>query len=130
VHVLVVDDEPEVLNLLVPHLRRQGYTVSEAEDGDEALHHILTERPNVVLLDVMMPLLDGWEVSRYVRERPELDDVRIVMSSGIGERLNAATAPIYGADAHIDKPFSLDLVDRTIAALVERIEAGEFGRVD
>ncbi|MFO0723303.1 MAG: response regulator [Myxococcota bacterium] len=126
VHLLVVDDEPEVLNLLVPFLRKKGYTVSEAEDGDQALEKILTDRPNVVLLDVMMPGLNGWEISQYVRDRPELDPVRIIMATGIGEEMNAATAPLYGADAYIDKPFRLEDVEKAVKDIVHRIETGAF----
>ncbi len=126
VHLLVVDDEPEVLNLLVPFLRKKGYTVSEAEDGDQALEKILTDRPNVVLLDVMMPGLNGWEISQYVRDRPELDPVRIIMATGIGEEMNAATAPLYGADAYIDKPFRLEDVEKIVKDIVHRIESGAF----
>jgi CheY-like chemotaxis protein len=124
VRLLVVDDEPEVLNLLVPFLKKRGYTVSEAEDGDQALEKILTERPNIVLLDVMMPGLNGWEISQYVRDRPELDPVRIIMATGIGEEMNAATAPLYGADAYIDKPFRLEDVERTVQDVIQRIESG------
>ena len=126
VHLLVVDDEPEVLNLLVPYLKKRGYTVSEAEDGDQALEKILTDRPNVVLLDVMMPGLTGWEISQYVRDREELDGVRIVMATGIGEEMNAATAPLYGADAYIDKPFRLEDVERTVQDVIHRIESGQL----
>lgn len=126
VHLLVVDDEPEVLNLLVPYLKKRGYTVSEAEDGDQALEKILTDRPNVVLLDVMMPGLNGWEISQYVRDRPELDPVRIIMATGIGEEMNAATAPLYGADAYIDKPFRLEDVERTVKDVIQRIETGQL----
>jgi DNA-binding response OmpR family regulator len=126
VRVLVVDDETEVLNLLVPFHRKQGYTVSEAQDGDQALEKILTERPNIVVLDVMMPGLSGWEISRYVRERSELDPVRIIMATGIGKDTNAATSPLYGADAYIDKPFRLDALHRTVKDVIARIEAGHF----
>jgi two-component system, OmpR family, response regulator RpaB len=126
VHVLVVDDEPEVLNLLVPFLKKQGYTVSEAQDGDQALEKILTERPNIVVLDVMMPGLSGWEISRYVRERSELDPVRIIMATGIGKETNAATSPLYGADAYIDKPFRLDALHRTVKEVIARIESGNY----
>jgi CheY-like chemotaxis protein len=124
VRLLVVDDEPEVLNLLVPFLKKQGYTVSEAQDGDQALEKILTERPNIVVLDVMMPGLSGWEISRYVRERSELDPVRIIMATGIGKDTNAATSPLYGADAYIDKPFRLDALHRTVRDVIQRIETG------
>ncbi|MBK8012409.1 MAG: response regulator [Deltaproteobacteria bacterium] len=117
--VLVVDDEPEILNLLVPYIRKLGYAVSEAQDGDHALEKILTERPNVVILDVMMPGLSGWEISRYVRERAELDPVRIIMVTGIGPEANAATSPLYGADAYIDKPFRLETVRKTLESVIQ-----------
>lgn len=126
VRILVVDDEPEVLELLVPFLRGKGYTVSEAQDGDQALEKILTERPNIVVLDVMMPGLSGWEISRYVRERAELDPVRIIMATGIGKETNAATSPLYGADAYLDKPFRLDALDRTVIEVIKRIESTAF----
>ncbi len=123
VRVLVVDDESEILGLLVPFLRSKGYAVSEAQDGDQALEKILTERPNIVVLDVMMPGLNGWEISRYVRARSELDSVRIIMATGIGKETNAATSPLYGADAYIDKPFQLKKVETTVADLVRRMES-------
>jgi CheY-like chemotaxis protein len=126
VRILVVDDEPEVLDLLVPFLRQKGYTVSEACDGDQALEKILTERPNIVVLDVMMPGLSGWEISRYVRERQELDPVRIIMATGIGKETNEATSPLYGADAYLDKPFRLDALQKTVSEVIDRIEAGQY----
>lgn len=124
VRILVADDEPEVLELLVPFLRTKGYTVGEAQDGDQALEKILTERPHIVVLDVMMPGLNGWEISRYVRERSELDPVRIIMATGIGAETNAATSPLYGADAYLDKPFRLEALERTIREVIRKIEAG------
>jgi CheY-like chemotaxis protein len=123
VHILVVDDEEEVLELLVPFLRKKGYSVTQAHDGDQALEKILTERPHIVVLDVMMPgSLSGWEIARYVRERAELDPVRIIMATGIGKETNAATSPLYGADAYLDKPFALDELERTVAEVIRRIE--------
>lgn len=127
VRVLVVDDEPEILELAVPVLKSHGYVVFEAESGDEAIEAILVEQPHVVVLDVMMPGMSGWEVCRYVRARPELDGVRIIMATGIGEEINSATSPLYGADAFLDKPFRLDDLAREVSDLVARIEAGEVG---
>ena len=127
VRILVVDDEPDVLALLVPFLRSQGYTVTEAENGDEALEKILTERPHIVVLDVMMPGLSGWEIARYVRERSELDPVRIIMATGIGKDTNAATSPLYGADAYLDKPFRLDALEATVKDVIGHIESGQYG---
>ncbi|CAN0554145.1 unnamed protein product, partial [Laminaria digitata] len=64
--------------------------------------------------------------SRYVRERPELDPVRIIMATGIGHETNAATSPLYGADAYLDKPFRLDVLERTVEGVIVRIEQGAY----
>lgn len=122
--VLVVDDEPEILELVVPVLRNQGYTVLEAEDGDQAIEIIEDKRPQVVVLDVMMPGMSGWEVCRYVRSRFELEDVRIIMATGIGPETNSATSPLYGADDAIDKPFRLEALVKKVNLLVDRIVSG------
>ena len=79
----------------------------EAADGEEGLAKILTQKPDLILLDVMMPRLTGWEVAKYLRERPEYDDMGIIMVTAIGETVNDMTSPLYGADEHIDKPFKL-----------------------
>lgn len=120
IKVLVVDDEPEILELVAPALRDEGYLVYEAENGDEAIDVIRELRPVVVVLDVMMPGLSGWEVCRMVRLDPELEDVRIIMATGIGDVTNAATSPLYGADDALDKPFRLDVLVQKVGALAER----------
>ena len=125
VRVLVVDDEPEILQLVVPLLRNEGYTLFEAEDGDEAIELILVERPHVVVLDVMMPGMSGWEVCRYVRSRPELNDIKIIMATGIGEETNAATSPLYGADDSLDKPFRLEVLAQKVAKLASQLGADD-----
>ena len=119
VRVLVVDDEPEILELVVPVLRDRGYEVLEADNGDDAIEVIASERPTVVVLDVMMPGMSGWEVCRMVRSNPDLEEVRIIMATGIGEATNAATSPLYGADDALDKPFRLDTLVQKVDALVQ-----------
>jgi len=94
--------------------------------ASSAREKILTERPNIVVLDVMMPGRSGWEISRYVRERDELNPVRIIMATGIGKDTNAATSPLYGADAYLDKPFRLDLLEDTVKEVIQKIERGAF----
>ncbi len=126
VHVLVVDDEPDVHDIVVPFLKSQGYTVSSAMDGDQAYEMIHELMPDIVLLDVMMPGRYGWEVARDVRNNPALNSVRIIMATGIGEEANAATSPLYGADAHLNKPFKLRELSPAVRGVIDRIEAGEF----
>ena len=126
VRVLVVDDEHEIVTVVTQVLSQKGYSVFEATDGDEAIERILVHRPHVVILDVMMPGLSGWEVCRYVRQQPDLDGVRIIMATGIGEETNAATSPLYGADDELDKPFRLEVLAEKVEALVARLESGEL----
>ncbi|MGE0786460.1 MAG: two-component system response regulator [Sandaracinaceae bacterium] len=117
--VLVADDDVEILGLVTRHLRTyDGVRILEASDGEEALKIARRERPNLVILDVMMPGMTGWEVCRAIREDETLGATRVVMLTGIGERLNEMTSPLYGADEYLDKPFEFgDLDDRIHAAV-------------
>src|SRR5256885_15036052 len=116
--ILVVDDDPEIVAMLSARLNKRGYKVSTAVDGNAALEVAKRELPDVVLLDVMMPGKSGWEVARALKQDPVTEHVKIVMVSAIGEKTNALTAPIYGADAHIDKPFEFEKLERVISDLV------------
>jgi CheY-like chemotaxis protein len=126
--VLVADDEPSTLAMVSSHLRSKGYSVLEASDGDQAWELAHEHLPHLVVLDVMMPGMSGWEVCRKIREAVSLAHTGVVMLTGIGENLNEMTSPLYGADAHVDKPFEFSNLDRKIAATLERRKAGEVGR--
>ncbi len=106
--VLCADDDFEILKLVVMHVKSLGATVLQASDGEEALRIARKETPNLVVLDVMMPGMSGWEVCRALREDPALNNTGILMLTGIGERLNEMTSPLYGADDFLDKPFELE----------------------
>ncbi|MFW6087561.1 MAG: response regulator [Myxococcota bacterium] len=114
IKILVADDDLEILGLVARHLQRSEATVLQASDGDEALKMARKERPDVIVLDVMMPGMSGWEVCRAVREDDQLERVGVLMLTGIGERLNEMTSPLYGADEFLDKPFELGDLDRKI----------------
>ncbi len=116
--ILIADDDADIRAILQAHLGERECELLEARNGEEALEAILVERPDLVLLDVMMPELNGWEICKYVREKQEFEDVRIVMLTAIGQRVNALTSPLYGADAYLDKPFELDDLDRKIAEVL------------
>ena len=116
--LLVVDDDPEIVNMLALRLGKRGYKVSTANDGTAALELARREKPDLVLLDVMMPGKSGWEVARALKQDPETEHVKIVMLTAIGEKTNEITAPIYGADAHVDKPFEFDKLERVIGDLL------------
>lgn len=119
--VLCADDDLEILNLVTRHMRALGAAVLEASDGEDALRVARAERPDLIILDVMMPGMSGWEVCRAVREDARFATVGVLMLTGIGERLNEMTSPLYGADDYLDKPFDLaDLEDKLRDVLAKR----------
>jgi DNA-binding response OmpR family regulator len=107
--VLIADDDLEILRILRKRLS-QHFEIVEAHNGEEALRLAESHHPDCVVLDVMMPELNGWEVARALRKQPEFDGTGILMLTAIGESLNEMTSPLYGADDQIDKPFDLDEV--------------------
>jgi DNA-binding response OmpR family regulator len=118
--ILVVDDDPEIVSMLETRLTKRGYKVSTAPDGHKALELARKERPDLVLLDVMMPGKSGWEVAKSLKSDPATEDIKIVMVTAIGERMNAMTSPIAGADAHIDKPFEFEKLEGVIKSLIKK----------
>lgn len=106
--------------MLSTRLNARGYKVSTAADGNQALELAKRERPEIVLLDVMMPGKSGWEVARALKQDPDTQGIKIVMVTAIGAQVNEITSPLYGADAHIDKPFEFEKLERVIAQLVSK----------
>jgi two-component system response regulator MprA len=122
-HVLVVDDEPAVRDSLARSLRFEGYEVSLATDGDQALNQISENRPDVVILDVLMPRLDGLATCRRLRARG--DDVPVLMLTardGIADRVVGLDA---GADDYLVKPFALEELLARLRALLRRSTADD-----
>jgi DNA-binding response OmpR family regulator len=117
--ILVADDDPQILTMLGIRLSKKGYEILEASDGLQTLKLARQHRPDLVLLDVMMPGKNGWEVAKELRSDEELRNVGIVMLTAIGEKVNELTSPLYGADAFIDKPFDFTDLEAKIKAVLE-----------
>ena len=118
--ILIADDEPSIVTALEFLLRRSGYEVAVARDGDDALRLAESMHPDLVLLDIMMPVKSGYEICRRLRERPESRDVKIVMLSAKGRDAEVAKGLALGADLYVTKPFSTrDLMNRIKALLEE-----------
>ena len=116
--VLIVDDEPNIVAALEYLLQRSGYEVRTASNGEDALRRVESFGPDLVLLDVMMPLKSGYEVCQRIRERADWNRIKIVMLSARGREAEVSKGLSLGADLYITKPFSnADLVAR-IAELV------------
>ena len=115
--VLIADDEPNILISLEFLMKREGYRVSVARDGDEALAAIVRERPDLVLLDVMMPGKTGFDVCAAVRADESLAATKIVLLTAKGRDTDVAKGTALGADAYVTKPFST----RDLAARVREL---------
>lgn len=116
--VLVVDDDPEIVAMLSTRLEARGYQILTASDGKEALAEAKRRRPALIILDVMMPGKSGWEVARALKQDPVTDAIKVIMLTAIGEQVNEMTSPLYGADAHFDKPFDFVALESKIAELL------------
>lgn len=117
--IVYVDDDLELARMVeTALLEGNAWDVMTANDGEAGLEMILVEQPDLIILDVMMPGLTGWEISKYIRTKPDWNDTPILMLTGIGERMNALTAPLYGATAHLDKPFDVEELLETVRQLL------------
>jgi two-component system phosphate regulon response regulator PhoB len=118
--ILVVEDEVPLLTLLRYNLEKQGFRVEEAVDGNEALARVAEGRPDVVLLDWMLPTLSGIEVCRQLRRRPATRDLPIIMVTARTEDQDAVRALDIGADDYVAKPFAMDALLARIRAVLRR----------
>lgn len=118
--ILVVEDEAPLLTLLRYNLEKQGFRVEEAADGQEALLRVAETKPDLILLDWMLPSLSGIEVCRQIRRRPATRDLPIIMVTARTEDQDAVRALDIGADDYIAKPFAMDALLARIRALLRR----------
>jgi DNA-binding response OmpR family regulator len=104
--VLIADDEPNIVTSLEFLMAKSGYEVMVARNGEEALALVESFKPDLVLLDVMMPRHSGYDVCQKMRERPEWGHIKIVMLSAKGREAEVSKGLSIGADAYVTKPFS------------------------
>jgi DNA-binding response OmpR family regulator len=111
--ILIADDEPNIVISLEFLMQRNGYDVKTAGDGEAALRLVTEFRPDLILLDIMLPLKSGYEVCQKIRENPDVSAMKIVMITAKGRDIEVAKGLALGADAYITKPFSTqDLLDQ------------------
>lgn len=109
--ILIVDDEPNIVISLEFLMKREGFEAEIAADGEAALDALARNRPDLVVLDVMLPKMNGFEVCRQIRANPDSRDVKILMLTAKGRETEVARGLGLGADAYVTKPFSTkDLV--------------------
>lgn len=123
--ILIADDDPNILRALTFLMQREGHDVRTASDGQSALAAIAETRPDLLLLDLMMPRGNGYEVCRALRSSPDYNDVRIIMLTARGQESDQRSGLILGADAYVTKPFAINDVVDCVSAVLARPRAAE-----
>jgi two-component system response regulator VicR len=121
--ILVVDDNHDNANIIRDYLAARGYPISVAYNGDEAMDLFDKVQPSIVLLDVMMPGRDGWQVCREMKQHPTLGKrLRVIMVTALDDWNNKRQALQTGADDYVEKPFDLSRLAETVERHIARLE--------
>lgn len=116
--ILLVDDEPNIVLSLEFLMKRAGYAVRTATDGDAALVAITEDRPDLILLDVNMPKRDGFEICQLIRSNPGWKDIPIIMLTAKGRDVEREKGLAMGADDYVTKPFATQEVVKKVEAIL------------
>lgn len=116
--ILIVDDEPNIVIAIEFLMTREGHITRTAYNGAEALQAVADFRPELLILDVMMPGIDGFEVARQIRKNPDLDAVKIVFLTAKGTQRDKAAGYASGAEYYLVKPFDNDELVQTITEII------------
>lgn len=132
--ILIVDDEADIRDTLQYSLRREGYDVAAAQSGEQALELLRRTRPDVVLLDLMLPGMDGLDVCRRIKGSPDFAQIPVIMLTARSEDADIVTGLELGADDYITKPFSPRVVSARVKAMLRRRDSAaapvqDFGRL-
>ncbi|NLT19611.1 MAG: response regulator transcription factor [Syntrophomonadaceae bacterium] len=127
--ILVVDDEDYIVELVRFNLEKEGYLVVSASNGEEALNSVANEKPDLILLDIMLPNIDGLEVCRTLKQNPEFNTIPIIMLTAKGDEIDTVLGLEMGADDYIKKPFSPREVIARVKARLRALKVLEAEKV-
>jgi two-component system, OmpR family, alkaline phosphatase synthesis response regulator PhoP len=123
--ILIADDEPDILEILEYNLSEEGYEVIKAKDGDEALIFAKQQKPDLIILDVMMPRKTGMEVCRILRSQPEFENTLIIILTALNDEASHIKGLEMGADDYVSKPISPKVLISRVNALFRRTFRGD-----
>lgn len=123
--ILLVDDEPNIVKLTAFHLRRQGYEVASADNGAAGLLQVNAERPDLIILDVMMPIMDGFEMLRTLKANPETSAIPVIMLTCRSLDEDVAHGLVQGADLYMTKPFEMSKLLLAVQRILAAAREGE-----
>lgn len=119
--ILIVDDEPDILEIITYNLQLHGYEVQTAKDGDQALIKAKEFKPDLIILDIMMPKKNGIEVCKILRSQPEYNDTLIIFLTALSDELSHVKGLEFGADDYISKPVSPKIMVSKVNAMFRRV---------
>ena len=123
--ILLIDDEDDILEFVKYNLERDGYEVFTASNGADGLQEALNIKPHLILLDMMMPILDGIETCKAIRRSPSLKNVMVVFLSAVGSEETQLQGYNAGADDYINKPIKMNILRSRVQAILKRIAPSE-----
>ena len=127
--VLIADDEPDILEIISYNLRNEGYETITAKDGDDALQKALAHKPDLIILDVMMPNKNGMEVCKQLRSQPAYQHTLIIFLTALSDELSQVKGLEYGADDYISKPVSPKVLVTKVNSLFRRISKPDANKI-
>ncbi|HEY8387490.1 MAG TPA: response regulator [Parasegetibacter sp.] len=125
--ILIADDEPDILEIIHFNLKKEGYEVIMAKDGDEALDKARAEKPDLIILDIMMPKKSGVEVCKILRAKPAFQETLIIFLTALSDEESEIKGLETGADDYVSKPISPKVLVSRVNALFRRINKGNAG---
>lgn len=120
--ILIVDDEPDILEIIQYNLFKEGYTIEKAKDGLEALDKAKIFKPDLIILDIMMPRMNGVEVCKTLRSKPEYDDTLIIFLTAMSDEASQVLGLETGADDYVNKPISPKVLVSRVNAIFRRLQ--------
>lgn len=123
--ILIVDDEKDIVELISYNMEREGFSVAKAYDGESALQTIRTQKPDLIILDLMLPKLNGLDVCRNVRRNPQTAALPIIMLTAKGDEIDKIIGLEVGADDYVTKPFSVKELIARVRSVLRRFKESE-----
>jgi two-component system alkaline phosphatase synthesis response regulator PhoP len=127
--ILIADDEPDIVEIISYNLKMDGYDVIAAKDGDEALQKAKLYKPDLIILDVMMPYKNGMEVCRTLRSLPQFSETLIIFLTALSDEFSHVKGLEYGADDYLTKPISPKVLTSKVNSLFRRLSKPEDDKV-
>ncbi len=123
--ILIVDDEKDIVDLIAYNLEKEGFSTTKAYDGESALQSIKKQKPELIILDLMLPKMNGLDVCRAVRQNPETLDLPIIMLTAKSDEVDKIIGLEVGADDYVTKPFSIKELIARVRSILRRLKNSE-----